>query len=54
MMTTLCLIFGVYVICTYVIAGTIFGMLIVLCLTGLLSYSPFYRYSRTYKDLEWP
>lgn len=53
-MTTLCLIFGVYVICTYVIAGTIFGMLIVLCLTGLLSYSPFYRYSRTYKDLEWP
>lgn len=54
MILLLFVLITVYVVCTYVIAGTIFGMLVVLCLFALLSYSPFYRYSRTFKDLDWP
>ena len=40
-----------YAVITYFVAGTIFGILIILGLLALLSMSPFYRYSRTLKEL---
>jgi hypothetical protein len=54
MILTLIVLFVAYVVSTYVIANTIFGMLIVLSLLALLSFSPFYRFSRTFRDLTWP
>lgn len=35
------------------VAKNIFGILIVIGFISLLSFSPFYRFSRTFKELEW-
>jgi len=47
------LVVAAYTVATYLVAGTIFGMLVVLCIGAILTHSPFFRYSRTFKDLEW-
>jgi hypothetical protein len=49
----LVLVLAAYTVATYIIAGTIFGMLVVLCLLAVLSLGPFFRFSRTSRDIEW-
>jgi hypothetical protein len=44
----------IYCLLTFFLAGTIFGILIVLALTASLSMSPFLRFGRTFRDIEWP
>jgi hypothetical protein len=38
-----------YALITYFVAGTVIGIFIILDLLTLVSYSPFYRYGKTYK-----
>jgi hypothetical protein len=53
-MLLLVLVFVAYTLTTYLVAGSIFGMLMVTCILALLTHSPFLRYCRTFRDLEWP
>lgn len=49
MVITLTILFIGFILCSYLVSGSLFGVFIVICLVSFLSLLPFYRYACTFK-----
>jgi hypothetical protein len=50
MVITITLYFVGFILCSYLLSNSLFGIFIVICLVSFLSLMPFYRYACTFKD----